>query len=280
MRYLADRYNGTFHNPHLALDEHSVDAGSDEEEEVVMVQVKSAATIYREGFARARDAGEVLSLTSMTAQTSIRSSFNSISATVTSFRSGQNRQERRVTVASSSALVSHEATRMVLVTDSCGNDKFVLAPGERPNERRIKLSLNPFSQGGLRNVYRMEENDGTKQVAKESRHETHYNERLKFHVETVKCQEQAAIFAKSFNKKIKIAKKTHSALSYSALSDVPPVHVLRAEVYRLKAPSCPGGFRYLAVEKHLNGEYQKYNNNDGYVKRSKFLTCQVAQAFR
>jgi hypothetical protein len=51
-------------------------------------------------------------------------------------------------------------------------------------------------------------------------------------------------------------------------------------LYRLKAPSYPGGYRYLAVENELPGTYQKWNNNDGYVNRSDCIDNEVAQAFR
>ena len=65
-----------------------------------------------------------------------------------------------------------------------------------------------------------------------------------------------------------------------SLADVPRIDFLRAEVYRLKARSCPGGFRYLAVENHLEGNYEKWNNNDGFVNQSDCIKCKVAQAFR
>lgn len=67
---------------------------------------------------------------------------------------------------------------------------------------------------------------------------------------------------------------------HSQLADIPRINVLRAEVYRLKAPNFPGGFRYLAVENELPGEYEKWNNNDGFVNKSDCLKCKVAQAFR
>ena len=108
----------------------------------------------------------------------------------------------------------------------------------------------------------------------ESRHDIHYNETLKFHVETVKCQTEAATYADDFNKQIK-QKRNNNA----SLASVPRINVLHAEVYRLKSASSPGGFRYLAVEQELKGEYEKYNNNDGWVNQSDCVKCQVAQAF-
>jgi hypothetical protein len=110
-------------------------------------------------------------------------------------------------------------------------------------------------------------------VAKESRHDIKYNERLKFHVEAATNQLRAYKYAKSFRNMVHI-KGAENDLT------LPPISVLQTEVYRLKAPSCPGGFRYLSVEKQLKGPYQKWNNNDGYVNKSDCLECQLAQSFR
>lgn len=130
--------------------------------------------------------------------------------------------------------------------------------------------------GGLRNVYRMrqsslETNQIQTAVAKESRHDIHYNERLKFHLETATNQLQAHKYAKSFQRSLEAVEDAHN---------IPPIKVLRTEVYRLKAASCPGGYRYLAVENELEGTYSKWNNNDGYVNPSDCMECHVAQAFR
>ena len=253
---------------------------SDSEEEVVEMKVKSADTLIRERRERAQAAGNVVSLTSAStnASTSIRSTFSSISATVTAMRSSNKRlEERKVTIKTESAMISYNATRMVLTTDSNGVDKFAVAPGEASNARTISVSMSPFAQGGLRNVYRMKQKGEQRQVAKESRHDIKYSERLKFHLETVKCQEKALLYANFFNKKVNNMKKS---LQNCSLAGVPRIKVLRAEVYRLKAPSCPGGFRYLAVEKELPGSYEKWNNNDGFVQKSDSIQCQVAQAFR
>lgn len=234
------------------------------------MKVKSQATLIRERKQRARAAGEVVALTNTsTAASSMRSTFSSISATVTAQRSGPLK-ERAVRIQQNSAMISYQATRLVLKTDGNGVDKFVIAQGESANARRISVSMNPFAQGGLRNVYRMTQQGEQRQVAKESRHDIRYNERLKFHMETVKCQAQASIYASSFNSKV----------LKSEYPQLPRIEVLSAEVYRLNAPSSPGGFRYLAVEKCLEGPYEKWNNNDGFVRQSDCLKCKVAQAFR
>lgn len=82
--------------------------------------------------------------------------------------------------------------------------------------------------------------------------------------------------AKSFRRSIA---KSSEKDPNSPLYAVPEVHVLRASVFRLKAPTHPGGFRYLAVEEKLEGAYEKWNNNDGFVNQSDDLKCKVAQAF-
>ncbi|KAL7549164.1 hypothetical protein ACHAWF_012437, partial [Thalassiosira exigua] len=139
--------------------------------------------------------------------------------------------------------------------------------------------MNPFAQGGLRNVYRMNQESEGQQVAKESRHDIKYNERLKFHVETAKCQAQASLYASQFNNEIINAKmKKGQGLQLISIS-WPPIKVLSSEVYRLKAPRHPGGLRYLAVEQYLDGKYEKWNNNGGFVNKSDCLKCRVAQAF-
>lgn len=110
-------------------------------------------------------------------------------------------------------------------------------------------------------------------VAKESRHDIHYNERLKFHLETAINQLKAHKWAKKFQRAIR-------DVDDSSENAIPEIKVLRTEVYRLKSANSPGGFRYLAVENELKGPYQKWNNNDGYVNPSQCHQCLVAQAFR
>ena len=123
---------------------------SGEDEVVEIVKVKSQATVVREQHQRAKIADKVVSLTHMSTKTSsIRSTFSSISATVTAMRSDYKLQERAVTIKRESAMISCQATRMILSSDSSGVDKLTVAPGENANERRIKVSINPFAQGGL-----------------------------------------------------------------------------------------------------------------------------------
>jgi len=224
---------------------------------------------------------------------SMRNTFRSISSSVTAMRGGggtsSRLSERRgVVLQQNSAMITYDATRMVL-DDT--NDKFVVPPNETSNGRRVKVSLNPFAQGGLRNVYRMTmKDDGgrfgtTSFVAKESRHDVGYRERLRFHIETSKCHIRADEYAKKFNKRKnkKMKMRNNSNKNKNAKNIIiPPIRMLKTEVIRLKDERTKGGYRYLAVEPELKEgtTYTKYNNNTGYVNPStSCLPCEVAQAF-
>ncbi|KAL3778288.1 hypothetical protein ACHAWO_006856 [Cyclotella atomus] len=190
MKYLSTHFEDTLHNPDLSLDGEESD---DEGIGVIPMEVKSSRTIL---------------------------------PTVTAMRA-KSRSEREVVIKSTSAMISYEATRMVL-SDANGHKSFVIAPGEASNERKIQVYMHPFAQGGLRNVYRMkqsstEANNAELAVAKESRHDIKYNERLKFHVETATNQLRAYKYAKSFR----------SALASKGADEensVPPISVLKTEV--------------------------------------------------
>ena len=138
--------------------------------------------------------------------------------------------------------------------------KFVIdTKNEKANGRRVWLAKQPFAQGGLRNVYHMTQqpHNGQPQrklVAKESRHEVQYNERLAFHRETFECQRRAAELAAQFNERAAQVGITRT------------VEFLEMEVFRISDPSVPGKFRYLAVEPLLSGgNYEKFNSNEGFV---------------
>jgi hypothetical protein len=77
--------------------------------------------------------------------------------------------------------------------DSTGNKQIGITAGETPNSRKVQVSMHLFAQGGLRNVFRLKEysskdNTVLVVVARESRHDIKYQERLSFHLETAKFQ--------------------------------------------------------------------------------------------
>eukprot|EP00966_Prymnesium_polylepis_P160078 3700545-Prymnesium_polylepis.1 len=143
-------------------------------------------------------------------RSSMRSTFLNISSSLTSMRATAAEGarsaavERDVILEGASGGVASEqreylATRMVL---DASQSKFELPAAEKPNERRVKISCQPFAQGGLRNVYAMTElprnpafEKAKTLVAKESRHVVSYAERLAFHKETSICQARAAQLA-------------------------------------------------------------------------------------
>jgi len=269
---------GSAAKPVSASDDSEKDDDSDyvesdeeqEEDEVMDMVVKSRQTLMREKYDRALATGNVhsvLTTTTSDRSSSMRSTFQSISSTVTAMRHGSKLQERKVTISQDSPMIKFEATRMILDPN---HEKISVAPREIIGGRKVKVSVHPFSQGGLRNVYRMEQSSGLKKVAKESRHAVKYQERLKFHFETAKCQARARTYAKKFNKSLTKCNITENYIRY-----------LTAEVYRLKDAKYPGGFRYLAVEDELKGDdFQKWNSNNGYVNNDDSMQCHVAQAFR
>lgn len=140
MEYLSNQYDGILHTPDLSLvEEVNLQDGTE------VVQVKSSRTLINEKYDRARANGQVISLGSTTTRSSIQSTFTSISSTVSAMRS--KRTEREVTIKKNSAMISYEATRMVLTTNSDGLKVYVVAPGESSNSRKVKVSMHPFAQG-------------------------------------------------------------------------------------------------------------------------------------
>ena len=257
----------------------ALESDDSSDEEIVEIVVKSQETLIRERHNRALAAGQVFSVanTTTSAGSSMRSTFQSISSSVTAMRGGGNRklQERQgVMLKETSPMITYRATRMVWNAD---NEKFVVPSGETPNERKVKVSLHPFAQGGMRNVYRMCNTKKNQQlVAKESRHDVGYKERLRFHIETAKCQMKASKYVAQFKSKICTCDELRAAVP-----EITKLNMLRSEVIRLKDSRSPGGFRYLAVEKEMKGEtYEKWNSNNGFVNPSGSLQCQIAQAFR
>lgn len=256
------------------------DNDTDDDDIVEVIQVKSQTALNNERHSRALTAGAVCSLKNNTTieGPSMRSTFESISSSVTAMRNARYKRycERQgVTLKDESPLIQYQATRMLLDDE---REKVIVKPGEKPNGRKVRISLYPFAQGGLRNVYRMKQDiphlpHSHCLVAKESRHNIPDHERLRFHVETSKCQARAADYVRKFNKKLKKCPSLKP-------QDVPRIEMLRTAVYRVKDPSYPRGYRYLMVEVEMKGaQYCKWNNNNGYVNSSDSLHCIIAQAF-
>lgn len=308
-RKLADVFDGKFHMPELRLGQKSLvpakptqrpalpTAKEDEDDDVQIVGTKSAETRIRESYEAAKKTGNVVTVK----DTTLRSTFQSFSTTLTTMRTSVRQatngptRERQIVLESQtgqSARIKYEATLMTLHPEK---DQFEVSPTEKKRVRIVELSAQPFAQGGLRNVYRMMEknllgalqgNPYRELVAKESRHEVQYKDRLRFHCETLRCQFIALELAKKFSARVEAFNAKPSAERHETL--IPCISFLEAVVYRLKDEGVPGGFRYLAVEERLSGDYQKYNDNNGNIlsahassaaEKSKRRRIKLAQAF-
>jgi len=308
MQELADHFKGTFYMPSLSLDSakipnvsntlqtplHTNDnspIGEDdlqenvteeeEETELKCIGSKSAETLRADRYKMALARQSIIHLADDAP--TMQDTFRSISTALTTMRrpvAQRVLQERHSSILLQSALAqgqltvesttSYPATIMKLDES---HTKFIVPPTEIREGRVVKISEIPFSQGGLRNVFNMTEAGCTiKLVAKESRHIVAYSDRLRFHLETYKCHLVAMKMTRAFNKKrIAIELNCHK-ISY-----------LKPVIFRLKDQKSSGGFRYLAVEKKLEGVYEKFNSNNGFVKavseKSKQRPVELAQSF-
>merc|ERR550539_173477 len=213
--------------------------------------------------------------------TGLISAFMSISAATTSLRtcnSGKASVEKVVELENENedwtSMTSHLFTDVVVMEMIADSNKF---KEKSNNSKTIRIRKKPFAQGGLRNVYKMLEFNilstcvATEKVAKESRHEVPYSERLKFHIEATKCQKRAQELAEQFN-------------IVASTVNLEAVEFIQTEVYRIRDSSSPGNFRYVSVEPFLKGKYLKFNGNNGYVcsepsDRIDFEICELSQAF-
>jgi len=304
MEKLSLEYNGTFHMSRLDLDidikiipkkKNGYDDEANDNNEMEVIGIKSANTRTRERYALAVESGNVVNVPS-----SMRNTFRTISSTLTSMRTSiagisATQTERRVIMESASGFQSkkklYKATWMVMHTTE---PKFIIPPKEKVDSRIVHLSMHPFAQGGLRNVYHMTESPNAdlladdictsvgitsfkkNLVAKESRYEVPYKDRLRFHQETSRCQERSVELAKEFNAKAE----------YQNTVEIPTITFLQSDVYRLRDTDAPGGFRYLAVEERLHGRYEKFNSNNGYILKvesgapmEEVKSIEVAQAY-
>eukprot|EP00929_Paragymnodinium_shiwhaense_P113423 TRINITY_DN81718_c0_g1_i1.p1 TRINITY_DN81718_c0_g1~~TRINITY_DN81718_c0_g1_i1.p1 ORF type:complete len:627 (+),score=89.74 TRINITY_DN81718_c0_g1_i1:53-1933(+) len=272
LRCLADHYDGHFYENRLELEEQALVSVSQSLSHVSSELQNAAYTLP----ALPAPAHAVPTATTTpvsmpstavpnstaaaSTSTGMRSTFLSISQACTAMRATSRRRvERNVTLESGGASSSEEShfadvKRMRVVGEA-------FKPVAKDQKRVVTLKKNPFAQGGLRNVYRMTEivtsAEGIIQnslVAKESRYELPYEERLRFHIETSKCQTRAQELATEFNSRLATIGAKSAMVTF--------VHT---EVYRLRDPSAQGKFRYLAVEPELTGKYTKFNGNEGSV---------------
>ena len=298
LKYLAHQYKGSFHNPDLMMGTDNdpdysppIDEMPRQDSRIDGHQLKDTFNGQDYCDTPSRDirqvsAGETTAseehdddeVIQMKPGESLWSVFATISSSVTAMRTGTSQEllERAVTLQETSPMARYKATRMVC---NPRTNKCVPASGEKINSRMVRIAQHPFKQGGLRNVYRLRQSGIPRQVAKESRHDISYRERLRFHVQSQKCQDKAIFYATAFNNRLTRLRRQRPC---RALDDIQRnITVLKSDIYRLKDDLVPGGYRYISVEPEMSndGIYIKYNGNNGYVKKEDTLQCQLAQAF-
>lgn len=275
----------------VATGSNTADSDSDGDE-IELIGAISAERRIKMNLANA-DVVSVASQTqlSLAPPSSIRDTFLSLSQSITTVHetaSQRAHKERRVVIkaehtksATPTAGKKYTATKLIL-----RGDKFEPLPASK--NIVVWLSSNPFAQGGERNVYRMREEvpdgqatltsflvngNGTDvrrytSVAKESRKELPYKDRIIFHKMQITSQERAQRIADAFNAKFEFITSSYK------------IKFIRCELLRVNdAQAGSGNYRYLSVEEALDGgdtslapyPYVKYNSNNGYV-----LNCNSA----
>ncbi|KAM9985766.1 hypothetical protein ACTFIZ_012401 [Dictyostelium cf. discoideum] len=115
----------------------------------------------------------------------------------------------------------------------------------------IKIAPNPFSQGACRLAYLGIDEHGKKVVLKQSKFIGGRENSKKRYFESMECQTIAAKFALEFNKQLSLTSSEHQ-ITFTV-----------AKVLQMKHSEKP---MYFGIETFINGEYQKYNSNCGWLK--------------
>jgi hypothetical protein len=152
----------------------------------------------------------------------------------------------------------------------------------------IRVRQNPFAKGGQRNAYHLFYGNkwfGEKHmVAKENRRQEAYKDRLATHKLEIGASEYARSLVPTFNAKLAAAVKGNSIAPHRGTAAPPAIEVLPVKVMRFcssvigsvademfssldQIDSSTTGYRYMAVEPFLEGEFQKFNGNNGFVRK-------------
>lgn len=115
----------------------------------------------------------------------------------------------------------------------------------------IKIAPNPFSHGACRLAYLGIDEHGKKVVLKQSKYIGGRENSKKRYFESMECQTVAAKFALEFNKQLSLTSSEHQ-ITFTV-----------AKVLQMKHSEKP---MYFGIETFINGEYQKYNSNCGWLK--------------
>ncbi len=128
-------------------------------------------------------------------------------------------------------------------------------------ENPIKFAMrkNPFARGGLRHAFVCYDITNKRQlVAKESVYENIFNS-VTHHLKDLRCQTVAKLLADLFNQEVLQAEKK-TTKAKSNLADYLPCYILEV--------TSSGKKKYYFVEPFLQGNYEKYINNNGAIPRS------------
>jgi hypothetical protein len=165
---------------------------------------------------------------------------------------------------------------------------------------QVRMRDKPFASGGQRLAYHLfvkgkgaasshpathNETSGVYAghrhlVGKESKFEEEYRHRLKFHTIDLALQDKASELAHAFNHCLRrvllippvcprfMTSVTGPSMPASGRPVPIQITMLPLEIYRLQDDKVKGGFRYISAEPYLEGQFVKYNGNNGYVAKT------------
>jgi hypothetical protein len=154
-------------------------------------------------------------------------------------------------------------------------DLLLDGPDAQKRVARIRVTIQPVARGEMRLAYYaviteqsgyfFTRNTKTKGVVKESRYEGEINRR-KYLVNQAKIQTVAHYMADMFNKKLKVFDITSKKFIY-------------VSVELLHFPERTTGNHFYLLEPFIEGVYQKFNNNSGYVDTELAVQHPLLQTF-
>lgn len=187
--------------------------------------------------------------------------FTTIATTLTTMRTGVvlPPPKRALKLEQPDAYLEHE-TRGWKTCQANYMDNETMNWGPKCAEFPIKIRNEPFGAGSLRYAYILEM-DGKIYVAKESKYQEKYKDRIEYHKENVEQQLIARDWAARFNKSLKMAGHFVNKINFK-----------RAYIVRLRDENSKGGFRYVQVERLIEGKFEKFNNNGGQIPTSAYTS--------
>jgi Alpha-kinase family len=154
-------------------------------------------------------------------------------------------------------------------------DLLLDGPDLKSKESQICITINPVAKGEMRLAYnakiietgfmsRFRKNE-KKGIVKESRFEGSHNSRRAL-IDQAHIQSVALFLATEFNSKLKKIRNDLKKITYV------PVELLYI-------PNRPTEKSYYSLEPYIEGDYQKFNNNNGFVDRELEVDHYILQTF-